>query len=70
MDSPTTPTGRVTAIAADLAEPAEKLSQICYRLSRAKRNHLHRFALDRNTSLQTVIDEAIDDFLAKHQVEI
>jgi hypothetical protein len=60
-------TTRKTAVAADLLDPADASAQICYRLTREKRDRLHRLALDRNTNLQTLLDEAVGDLLAKHQ---
>ena len=63
-------TTRKTAIAADLLDPVEARSQLCYRLSREKRDQLHRLALDRHTNLQGLLDEAVGDLLAKHQAHI
>lgn len=60
---------RATAIAPDLADEGEARAQICYRLSREKRDILHRLALDRRTNLQGLIDEAVGDLLAKLQVD-
>lgn len=60
---------RATATAADLAEETEARAQICYRLSRDKRDMLHRVALDRRTNLQGLLDEAVGDLLAKLQVD-
>lgn len=61
---------RATAVAADLAEPHEGRAQICYRLSRERRDFLHRVALDRRTNLQGLLDEAVGDLLAKLQADI
>jgi hypothetical protein len=61
---------RATAIAEDLLEPIEGRAQICYRLSRDRRDLLHRVALDRRTNLQGLLDEAVGDLLAKIQADI
>lgn len=63
-------TTRKTAIATDLLEPVEDRSQLCYRLTREKRNQLHRLALDRHTNVQAILDEAVGDLLAKYQIDI
>ena len=60
---------RPTATAADLAEETEARAQICYRLSRDKRDMLHRVALDRRTNLQGLLDEAVGDLLVKLQAD-
>jgi hypothetical protein len=57
------------ATAADLADEGEARVQICYRLSREKRDMLHRLALGRRTNLQGLLDEALGDLLAKLQVD-
>lgn len=61
---------RATAIAADLAEETEARVQICYRLSRERRDMLHRLALDRRTNVQALLDEALGDLLAKLQADM
>ncbi|QYO76556.1 hypothetical protein [Devosia salina] len=61
---------RVTAIAPDLAEETQARAQICYRLSRERRDMLHRLALDRRTNLQGLLDEAVGDLLAKLQADM
>lgn len=68
MDNPGKP--RATAVAEDLLEPGEGRAQICYRLSRERRNLLHRLALDRRTNVQALLDEAVGDFLTKIQADI
>ncbi|WP_332719797.1 hypothetical protein [Pelagibacterium mangrovi] len=60
---------RATAIAPDLVEETEARAQICYRLSRERRDMLHRLALDRRTNLQGLLDEAVGDLLAKLQAD-
>ena len=60
---------RATATAADLAEEGEARAQICYRLSRETRDMLHRLALDRRTTVQGLLDEAVGDLLAKLQAD-
>ena len=61
---------RKTAIAADLLDPVEARAQLCYRLTREKRDQLHRLALDRHTNVQGLLDEAVGDLLAKYQADI
>ncbi|MBU1303984.1 MAG: hypothetical protein KKF33_00490 [Alphaproteobacteria bacterium] len=61
---------RKTAVAADLLDLIEARSQICYRLTREKRDALHRLALDRHTNVQGLLDEAIGDLLSKHRADI
>ncbi|MET0436245.1 MAG: hypothetical protein ABW043_01995 [Devosia sp.] len=61
---------RATAVAEDLLEPSEGRAQICYRLSRERRNLLHRLALDRRTTVQALLDEAVGDFLTQIQADI
>lgn len=61
------PATRPTAIAADLADASEDRVQVCYRISRDDRDALHRLALDRRTSLQRLLDEAVGDLRAKFQ---
>lgn len=61
---------RKTAVAEDLLDLIEARSQICYRLTREKRDALHRLALDRHTNVQGLLDEAVGDLLAKHQADI
>lgn len=61
------PSTRPTAIAADLAEASEGRVQVCYRISRDDRDALHRLALQRRTSLQRLLDEAVGDLRAKLQ---
>ncbi|HWV21450.1 MAG TPA: hypothetical protein VN036_10510 [Devosia sp.] len=68
MNTPKSPF-RAIATAADLAEETEARAQICYRLSREKRDMLHRLALDRRTNLQGLLDEAVGDLLAKLQAD-
>lgn len=68
MGNPAKP--RATAVAEDLLEPSEGRAQICYRLSRERRNLLHRLALDRRTNVQALLDEAVGDFLTKIQADI
>lgn len=63
-------TTRKTAVAADLLDPVEARSQICYRLTRERRNLLHHLALDRQTNVQGLLDEAVGDLLAKYQADI
>lgn len=60
---------RATAVAEDLLEPSEGRAQICYRLSRDRRDLLHRLALNRRTNLQALLDEAVGDLLAKFQAD-
>jgi hypothetical protein len=52
MNTPPKSSLRATAIAPDLVEETEARAQICYRLSRERRDMLHRLALDRHTNLQ------------------
>lgn len=56
---------RPTAVADDLAEASENRVQVCYRISRDDRDALHRLALERRTSLQRLLDEAVGDLRAK-----
>lgn len=61
---------RTTVTAPDLTDDTSKgRAQICYRLSRDKRDQLHRLALDRHTNLQNLLDEAVGDLLAKLQLD-
>lgn len=68
MNTPKPPF-RATATAADLTEETEARAQICYRVSRDRRDMLHRLALDRRTNLQGLLDEAVGDLLAKLQAD-
>lgn len=69
MKSPPKPPLRATAITHDLAEETDARAQICYRLSRERRDALHRLALDRRTTVQGLLDEAVGDLLAKLQAD-
>ena len=60
---------RATATADDLKDETGARAQICYRLSRDRRDMLHRLALDRRTNLQGLLDEAVGDLLAKLQAD-
>ena len=60
---------RANAMAPDLMADTEARAQICYRLSREKRDMLHRLALDRRTNVQGLLDEAVGDLLAKLRVD-
>lgn len=70
MNASPKPPLRTTATAADLAEETEARAQICYRLSRERRDMLHRLALDRRTNVQALLDEAVGDLLAKLQADL
>lgn len=70
MNTSPKPRIRATATAADLAEETEARAQICYRLSRERRDILHRLALDRRTNVQALLDEAVGDLLAKLQADM
>lgn len=63
------PATRPTAIAADLVEASQDRVQVCYRISRDDRDALHRLALERRTSLQRLLDEAVGDLRAKFQCD-
>lgn len=69
MSTPPKSPLRATATATDLTEETGARAQICYRLSRERRDMLHRLALDRRTNLQGLLDEAIGDLLAKLQAD-
>ncbi|MBB4054071.1 hypothetical protein GGR20_003747 [Devosia subaequoris] len=58
--------GRAKAVAEDLAEVETVRAQICYRLARERRDLLHRMALERQTNVQALLDEAVGDLIAKY----
>lgn len=64
------PPKRAVAIAADLVDETQTKAQICYRLSRDKRDMLHRIALDRRSNVQSILDEAVGDWLSKNHVDL
>lgn len=53
----------------DLAEETEACPQICYRLSREKRDLLHRPALDRRSNVQGLVGGAVGDLLSRLQAD-